>query len=121
MITLTTPAVINSVLGGNAPVNYDKLIVTNIRMDSVTKNTNAELKLSSTTNTDMQEMSGTLQINFAGANIIIAVPQLDFYRRILLSGPQQNAVADLVFGTENSIETGLLSLGLISGTHTPAA
>jgi len=121
MITLTTPAVINSVLGGNAPVNYNKLVIDNIRMGTQSKDTSATLVLTSTTNPEMQEISGSLQINFAGANIVVSVPQIDFYRRIQLSGPQQNAVATLVFNAQNGIETGLVNLGIISGVHTPAS
>lgn len=120
MITLTNPAVINSVLGGSVPVNYDKLIITNMKMDSATKATHAELRLTSTANPDMQQMSGSLQIDVASSALTVSVAQLDFYRRIVLTAAQKTAVSAMVNDAQDSIETGLISLGLISGTHTPA-
>lgn len=117
MITLSIPSQINSVLGGNAPVAFDKLIVTDIRMDPVTKNIDGKLLLTSTANTQMQSIEGVLVINTPQAFLRVAVPPLDFYRRINLTGPQLASIATMATNSQNSIESGLVSLGLIDGTQ----
>ena len=121
MITLTTPPIINSVIGGNSPVNYDKFSMSNIVHEVGSNNVRAALKITSTSNPDMTALNGTLTINFANAIAEVAVPQLDFYRRIALSGPQQNAVAALVSTAQDRLEEGLITLGLVSGTQSTGA
>jgi len=121
MITLSTAPVINSVIGGNAPINYDKFVINSLSFDTESKNINATVKITSTTNPDMTALSGKLTISFAGAIAELQVAQLDFYRRIRLSGPQQNAVATLVSDCQDSLENGLLSLGLVAGTQATGA
>lgn len=116
MITLTSPASINSVLGGNVPVSYNKLIINNINLDTVTRVIRGNLVLTSTGNPDMQPITGSLSIVYPNF-VEVSVQQLDFYRRIVLSPGQQNAVVNLVGDFQNSLEAGLISLGLISGTQ----
>ena len=48
MITLQTPPSINSVLGGNVPVSYNKLVIAPFTMDPVGLSITGTLQLSST-------------------------------------------------------------------------
>jgi hypothetical protein len=121
MITLTTPTAINSVLGGNVPIAYDKLVVGPFTFDPIAMTVNGHLRLSSTSNPDMQAITGTLQISTATAKLEIAVSQLDFYRRVTLTGPQNTAVMNIIRNAQDALESGLVSLGVISGTQSLGA
>ena len=92
MITLTTPAQVNSVLGGNSPVSYDKLVVGPFTFDPIGMVVNAKLRLTSTASAAMPPIGGTLTITTGTAVLEIAVERLDFYRRVVLTGPQNDAV-----------------------------
>ena len=121
MITLTTPAQINSVLGGNAPVSYDKLVIGPFNFNPKTLVVNGELSLTATADPEMQEITGHLRILTASARLEISVEQLDFYRRVALTGPQNSAVQTIIRDSQNSLESGLVSLGVIDGTQAPGA
>ena len=101
MITLTTPADVNSVLGGNAPISYNKLVLGPFTMDGVT-----------------QMITGTLRINVPAAELLIEVAQLDFYRRIVLSSAQNTAILAQIEAAQAQIENGLITLAVIAGTRT---
>jgi hypothetical protein len=117
MITLTTPPEINSVLGGNTPVAYDKLVIAPFTFDPVGLMINANLQLSSTTVPTMQVIRGTLQINTSNGQLTIEVPQLDFYRKISLSGGQLTSAQTVVTNAQNALEAALVTLGLIAGVQ----
>lgn len=117
MITLTTPTVINSVLGGNAPVSYDKLVLTNIRFDTYTNTVHASVNLTSTANPDMQTIVGTFSMNATDNVLEMAVPSLDFYRRIKPTAGQRTALVSLVRNAQDSLESGLISLSLVAGAQ----
>ena len=118
MITLTTPAKVNSVLGGNALINYDKFVLASISYDTVNKVTSAQIAISSSANTEMQSVTGTLTINSVTARLTISVPQLGFYRQVVLTGPQNTFVVDNVIrATQNALEGGLVTLGVIAGVQ----
>ncbi len=121
MITLTTPAQINSVLGGNAPVDYNKLVISPINFDAVSQTVNASLRLTATGNTSMQPITGTLRISVPGAELVVEVPQLDFYRRVVTSSPQNTAILAIIETAQKGIEDGLVSLGVISGVRSAGA
>lgn len=119
MITLTTPKEINSVLGGNAPVAYNKLVLGPFTMNGVDQTIIGTLRLTSTSTPSMQPITGTVRINIPGGNeLIIEVPQLDFYRRIVLTSPQATSVINQIEAAQAQIENGLISLGVIAGTRT---
>ena len=115
MITLTTPAQINSVLGGNAPVGYDKLVLTPFTITPLDSSISGKLRLTSTTNPEMQEIVGSLQIR--SGELVVEVGQLDFYRRIQLSAAQITSVTNIIRNAQNGIESGLVTLGVISGVQ----
>ena len=113
MITLTTPAQVNSVLGGNSPVSYDKLVVGPFTFDPIGMVVNAKLRLTSTASA----IGGTLTITTGTAVLEIAVERLDFYRRVVLTGPQNDAVMTIIRNAQNALESGLVSLGVVAGTQ----
>lgn len=117
MITLTTPPQINSVLGGSAPIAYNRMIVGPYTMDPTTLLVSATLKLTSVANPTMQPITGTLRINNSTGVLTIEVPQLDFYRQIQLSAAQITSVNGYISGGQNNLESGLISLGVIAGVQ----
>lgn len=122
MITLTTPAQVNSVLGGNAPISYDKFVLSSITYDTVNKVVSARITISSSANPDMQAVDGSMTINCATAKLTIQVQQLDFYRQVVLTGPQNTFVTDNVIrASQNTLESGLVTLGVVAGTQSTGA
>lgn len=118
MITLTTPTEINSVLGGNAPIAYNKLVLGPFTMDGVTQAVRGTLRLTSTANPTMQAITGSLSIAVPSAEVIVEVPQLDFYRRITTSGAQNTSILNIIEAAQAQLENGLINLGVIAGTRT---
>lgn len=122
MITLTTPPSVNSVLGGSAPIAYDKFVLSSISYDTVNKQVSCQITITSTAAPDMQAVSGSLTINCVTAKLTISVPQLDFYRQVTLTGPQNTFVTDNVIrASQNTLETGLINLGVLAGTQATGA
>lgn len=123
MITLTTPPAINSVLGGNAPVAYNKLVIGPFTLDPVTLSNGVRgtVRLTSTASPTMQPINGTLTIDASTGVLTIEVAQLDFYRKVQLSGAQLTSVQNIITNAQNSLEAGLVSLGVIAGTQSTGA
>lgn len=121
MITLTTPAQINSVLGGNAPVGYNHLVLAPFTMDPQTLLVTGSLKLTSTTAPTMQAITGRLTINNSSGVLEIEVAQLDFYRRIQLAAGGIAAVNTIISNAQNALEAGLITLGVIQGVQSAGA
>jgi hypothetical protein len=121
MITLTTPAEINSVLGGNTPVAYNKLVLAPFTMDAVSQTVIGTLRLTSTGTPSMQPIIGTVRMNVTTSELLIEVPQLDFYRRIVLSGGQNTAVLNQIESAQAAVENGFITLGVIAGVRTSGA
>jgi hypothetical protein len=75
--------------------------------------------ISSSANPDMQSVNGSMTINCVTAKLTIAVPQLDFYRQVTLTGPQNTFVTDNVIrASQNTLESGLVTLGVVAGVQT---
>jgi hypothetical protein len=121
MITLTTPAQINSVLGGNAPVGYDHLVLVPFTMDPSALTVNGTLRLTSSGNPTMQPILGRLSINGGSGVLEVQVEQLDFYRRLQLSGPQISSVTTIIRNAQNALEAGLIGLSVIAGVQSTGA
>lgn len=117
MITLTTPPSINSILGGSAPVAYNKLVLGPFTMDGVTQVVTGTLRLTSTGSPTMQPITGSLRISVPAASVVVEVPQLDFYRQITTTSPQNTSVLNIIEAAQAQLENGLISLGLISGSR----
>lgn len=119
MVTLTTPPAINSVLGGNAPVTFDKLVLSQISFNPVSGSLTAAIQLTSTGAPAMKAMGGSLTIDVATAILTVEVGQLDFFRQVALTGPQSTFIMDNVIrASQNTLESGLISLGVIAGIQT---
>ena len=117
MITLTTPAQINSVLGGNAPISYNKLVISPFRFDPINKRVDASVQVLSTANPEMQNLDGNLSIDYNTGVLIVSVAQIDFYRRVVLTAGQMAAINTVVQNAQNALESGLVTLGVIAGTQ----
>lgn len=117
MITLTSAPQINSVLGGNAPVNYDRLVLSPLSLDPVAQTANATIVLTSIGNPDMQPLTGTLTINASTGKLEMIVSQLDFCRRIQLSAGQITAVINIIRNAQNALESGLINLAVVAGVQ----
>lgn len=117
MITLTTPPEINSILGGSAPVAYDKLVLGPFTMDGVTQSITGTLRLTSSANASMQPIVGILRISVPAAEVIVEVQQLDFYRRIITNSGQNTAILGWIETAQAQIENGLIAVSIIQGTR----
>lgn len=117
MITLTTPAEVNSVLGGNAPVQYNKLVIGPFTFDPVAMLVSSRVRLTSTGSPSMPAIEGSLTIQTSTAVLEISVERLDFYRRVVLSGPQNDAVMTIIRNAQNALESGLVTLGVVAGVQ----
>lgn len=117
MITLTTAAEINSVLGGNVPVAYNKMVISPFTMDGVNQTVTAQVRITSTAVPTMQPINGTLRISVPSSELIIEVSQLDFYRRVVLTSAQNTSVLNQIETAQAALENGLLNLGVVSGTR----
>jgi hypothetical protein len=115
VITLTTPPQVNSVLGGNTLVSYNKLVLSPITLHPTSGEVGASFRLTSTTVPAMQAIVGTLRI--VGTTLTVEVPQMDFYRQVTLTGPQRTSIDTIITNAQNAIEAGLISLGVIAGTQ----
>ena len=118
MITLTTPAQINTVLGGNAPVGYDKLVLAPLHFNAVEQTIVGQVRMTSTTDPAMDAVTGSLRVDVAKSELLIDVPQVDFRRRIVLTAGQKTAVLNQIEAAQAQVENGLVTIGVISGTRT---
>ena len=120
MITLTTPAIVNSVLGGSVPVNYDKFALTSLTHDPVNMRISCFIAMTSTASPDMQAITGSMTVSATGSQGVLEfeVRQLDFYRRVRLTAEQAPAVLTMILNAQTAVETGLIGLGIVVGTQT---
>lgn len=117
MIILTSPPSVKSVLGGSGTVNYDKFVLISIHYEPIDQTVTATVRLTSSANPDMQAITGRLNINRATGKLEIQVDQLDFYRRVSLTGPQSTAIENQIRGAQDALEAGLISLSLVAGVQ----
>ncbi len=118
MITLTTVPLVQSVLGGNAPVGYDKFVVQAVRYEVVDKTITATLRLTSTGSPNMEALTGSLVIRHGAQDAVLSFTSgVLFTRRIALTAGQRTAVQTLLDDAQADIENGVISLGLVEGTR----
>ncbi len=116
-ITLTTAASINTVLGGNTPVDYDHAVLSPIDFDPVANEISGTVRLTSTSSPEMDVITGSLEINLGQARLIFKVPQLDMVRKMNLSGAQITAIQTVMSDAQDAMESGLISVGVVAGTQ----
>lgn len=121
MITLTNAKLVNSVLGGTDTVSYDRFVLSSITYTPETMVVSAIIQITSTAQPNMQPIKGSLSIKCATAILSIEVRQLDFYRQIALTGPENAVAQDFIRDAQNSLENGLISLGVVAGIQSPGA
>jgi hypothetical protein len=117
MITITNPATVNSILGGNAPVGYSKLVLSPFVMNPVERTITGELRLTSTTSPEMPVIQGRLSIQLNTGILEISVQQLDFYRKLGMTAPQIATVQGWITNAQNAIEAGLISVNVVAGVQ----
>src|SRR3990167_10681310 len=110
MITLTLSQTVKSQLGGAATVAYDKLVLSTFSMDAVNQTVSGNVRLTSTSAPTMQSIIGTFKISVPSAEFIIEVPQLDFYRRLVLTSAQNNAILANIETAQKALEDGIVTL-----------
>lgn len=121
MITLTTPRTVNSVLGSATTVSYEKVVLAPFTMDIVNQRVTGTLRMTSTSTPAMQPIIGTFTINVPTSEFTIEIQQLDFYRRIVLSGAQNTAILNQIETALAALENGLVTLGVVAGTRSAGA
>lgn len=123
MITLTTPPQIQSVLGGSAPVGYDKLVISPFTYQPHPQNPviSATLKLTSTAQPSMPLITGSMNIDVTGATLEVIVERLDFYQKKTLTAGQQTSIRNQIDSAQNALESGLITLGVVAGTQSAGA
>lgn len=117
MITLTTPQAVKAVLGNGTTVSYDKFVLSKIIYDTVAMTVEGTIRITSTSAPDMQPIMGRLSVNTGTAKLEIQVDQLDFYRRITLTGPQNTSLQTTIRNAQNEIEAGLITVAVVAGTQ----
>jgi len=118
-IALVTPPEITSVLGGSATVAYDKLILDRVTYDVLGERIVAKIRIVSTAEPEMQALVGEMTADAKGLFLKVSVEKLDFSRLISLSSSEAAALKSIIFNGEDTLEQSLISIGLISGTHSP--
>ena len=116
MITLTNPIQVPTVLGSATKTSYDKLVMSMINYDVPAKVITGQCLLTATGNPAAMPIQGTFNIPSAGT-LTISIPSLSFYASAILSAPQTAAVQGWITAGQNSIEAGLLAIGLASGVQ----
>ena len=119
MITLTTPAQINSVLGGNTLVSYNKLVLSNISHDPVNMKISAQITMTSTTSPEMTPLTGSMNVWAQPSQGVLdlEVRRLNFYRRVRLTAEEAAGVISIITTAQTAIEAGLIGLGVIAGVQ----
>jgi hypothetical protein len=119
MITLTNPKVVNTVLGGTATVNYDKLVVTNISYDTINKQISGQVKVTCTLDAAQIPLLGNFSIlpQASPATVTLTIAGFPFNRTINLTGAQQTSVLGWFDTNQAQIENGFISVVMAAGTQ----
>lgn len=119
MITLTTPKVVNSVLGGSTTVNYDKVVVTQLSYDIINKRIDGQVKIVCSTDSSQTPITGVVQIYPNGSPQIATVtfPNLPFTKTVGLNGAQITSVLGWFDTVQAQVESGLISVVIVAGVQ----
>ena len=122
MITLTNPIQVTTVLGSTGKTSYDRLDLTTINYDVVNKNLSGQCVLLASGSPQAQTIQGNYNVPTTGSAILtVTIPTLPFYASIALTSPQQAVVQGWVTAAQNTVEAGLVSIGVVAGAQTPGS
>jgi hypothetical protein len=116
-ITLTTPSQINTVLGGNTLVSYDHVVLSPINFSPVDLIISATIRLTASVNPEMDVVTGNLRISLSQGTLLLTIEQLDIVRKMQLSAGQITAIQTIINNTQDALEAGLVSVGVVEGTQ----
>jgi hypothetical protein len=119
MITLTNPILVPNSLGGTTHASYNKLRIRSIQSDPVTMVITAQAEIMVSSDPTQPIITGGLTIVASGGtpNVVLQMPTLNFFATISLSGAALTTVQGWVSTLQNSIESGLVSQALVTGTQ----
>ena len=116
-ITLTTASQVNTLLGGSSTVAYDHVVISPLTFNPVNNTINGTVRLTSSTEPDMDVITGSLVIDNGTGSLLIDISQLDIRRKMQLSPAQILSVQGIMNNSQDSIESGLIGVGVIDGTQ----
>ena len=114
-ITLTTPSQINSVLGGSVLIDYDHVVFSPINIDRANNKLSASIRMTSSASPNMDVINGTLTVDAGTGQLVFLIQQLDMLRKMQLSAAQITAVIGIMSDAQDSLESGLITIGVIDG------
>ena len=116
-ITLTTPALVNTILGGNTLVGYDHAVLSPITFNPVSNTINASIRITASLDPDQDVITGSLLINTGTGLLTLEVQQLDIRKQQQLLPGQITATLNIMSNAQDALESGLVSLGVVDGTQ----
>lgn len=119
MITLTTPKPVPIVLGGSATVSYDKLVVTSINYDTISKQISGSVRITCTADAAQTPLTGTFSIlpQVSPATITLSVSGFPFNRTLNLTAGQVTSVLGWFDTVQAQIESGFITVGEVAGSQ----
>ena len=116
-ITLTTPPSLNNILGGNNLVEYDHVVLSPLTFSPTDLTVAGTVRLTSSVNTDADVVTGTVTINASTGTVTFIIANLDIHHKTTLSAAQITAVTGYISSAQDSIEAGLVTIGVVAGTQ----
>jgi hypothetical protein len=117
-ITLTTASIVNTVLGGSDTAAYNHAVLSPLVFDATNKKITGTIRLTASASPNMDVVTGRLVIDLGPGSLLIEIDQLDIRRKMQLSPGQIIAVQGFLDDAQNSVESGLISVGVIDGIQT---
>lgn len=117
MITLSTPIQVDSTLGGASTISYNQAEVVQIYADPLAQTITGTVRLKSSSNAAAPIIIGSLSILTNNTVGTISIPNLNINIPVSLTNAEQTTVQGWITTLQNSIESGLISLGVVSGTQ----
>jgi hypothetical protein len=118
MIRLTNPIPVNTVLGSSSKTNYDTIELVSLNYDVVSQTIGGTCRVVCSGTPTAAPILGSYFIPTAnGLAMSVSVPTLPFYAQILLDAAQQAVVQGWIQAAQNTVEAGLVAVGVVAGTQ----
>jgi hypothetical protein len=117
MITLTTAMQVLTAIGSGTTTPYGRLDVVSITYDVTNKQVSGSLQLIAPGNPAAAPIPGSFSISSTGV-LQVTMQSLGFYGTAQLTAPQLTAMQGWITSAQNSVEGGLISIGVVAGTQT---